>query len=152
MGQFNLDRKFENDFILAFENAEIVPAAHVWAGIDAALIKQESKNNKKWLLFFQMVAAASIIFATSIGLFNAMYKKDTSEVVQKEILAIDGLEDNIVAENNEGVKSNEMIIIPEDPETGSVIEEKSTTNKMVDREHDVRKDLIEINSLYMRSV
>jgi len=152
MGQFNLDRKFENDFRLAFENAEIVPAAHVWAGIDADLIKQESKNNKKWLLFFQMVAAASIIFATSIGLFNAMYKKDTREVVQKEIQTIDGLEDNIVAENNEGGKSTEMIIIPEDPEAGSVIEEKSTTKIMVDLEHDVSKDLIEKNSPKMSDI
>ncbi len=55
--------KFEKDFGDAFKGAEQSPSENVWVNIELELERAEGKKMKQRVLFYQMLAAASITFA-----------------------------------------------------------------------------------------
>lgn len=59
--------KFEEAWKDAFENAEVAPSDKVWANIELDLEKAKGGDLKRRLIFFQMLAAASVVFAMTIG-------------------------------------------------------------------------------------
>lgn len=59
--------KFEGSWKHAFDDAEVTPSDKVWANIELDLEKARGGDLKKRLLFFQMLAAASVVFAMTIG-------------------------------------------------------------------------------------
>ncbi len=61
------NRKFENQWQQAFADAEWQPSEKVWSNVELQLQKSESGQMKKRLLFFQLLAAASVAFAMTIG-------------------------------------------------------------------------------------
>ena len=64
----NMEReKFEESWKDAFDKAEVTPSEGVWTNIELDLEKAKGGNLKKRLMFFQMVAAASVVFAMAIG-------------------------------------------------------------------------------------
>ncbi|MEQ8477131.1 hypothetical protein [Fulvivirga sp.] len=58
---------FENEWESAFEGAEMAPSETVWSKIEVEVANNEGKNYKRSLLFFKLLAAASVSFAMSIG-------------------------------------------------------------------------------------
>lgn len=58
---------FEDKLKSSFENAEISPSEKVWTNLELELAKAESKVIRQRLLFFKMVAAASVIFALAVA-------------------------------------------------------------------------------------
>ncbi|MTI40850.1 hypothetical protein [Fulvivirga lutimaris] len=58
---------FENEWESAFEGAEMAPSETVWSKVEVAVANNEGKNYKRSLLFFKLLAAASVSFAMSIG-------------------------------------------------------------------------------------
>lgn len=61
-------RKFEESWKEAFDQAEIGPSENVWTNIELDLEKAKARKLKRRLVFYQMLAAASVIFALGIGL------------------------------------------------------------------------------------
>lgn len=61
-------RKFEESWKEAFDQAEISPSENVWTNIELDLEKAKARKLKRRLVFYQLLAAASVIFALSIGL------------------------------------------------------------------------------------
>ncbi|HEU5148321.1 MAG TPA: hypothetical protein VFT90_16460, partial [Chryseosolibacter sp.] len=59
--------KFEGSWKDAFENAEVAPSEKVWATIELDLEKAKAEKLKRRLFFYQMLAAASVVFAMAIG-------------------------------------------------------------------------------------
>jgi hypothetical protein len=57
------DSHFEQEWREAFEGAEMPPSAHLWKGIEAELANNESGYYRKRLLFFKLMAAASVALA-----------------------------------------------------------------------------------------
>jgi hypothetical protein len=60
-------RKFEDSWKDAFDQAQVSPSENVWTNIELDLEKAKGNNLKKKLLFFQLLAAASIVFAMGIS-------------------------------------------------------------------------------------
>ena len=64
----NMEReKFERLWKKAFDEAEVTPSEKVWTNIELDLEKAKGGNLKRRLLFYQMLAAASIVFAMAIA-------------------------------------------------------------------------------------
>lgn len=64
----NMERgKFEQSLKNAFEKAEIAPSDKAWTNIELDLEKEKGGNLRKRLMFYQMLAAASVVFALAIG-------------------------------------------------------------------------------------
>ena len=64
----NMEReKFEGSWRDAFKNAEVSPSDKVWANIELDLEKAKGGDLKRRLFFYQMLAAASVVFAMAIG-------------------------------------------------------------------------------------
>ena len=100
---------FESEWESAFEGAEMAPSEKVWSKVEVAVANNEGKNYKRSLLFFKLLAAASVSFAMSIGgwqLYNNYYDQDNffdSAAMQSanhEINIVDD-EDNV---SEQGVK------------------------------------------------
>ena len=60
-------RKFEDSFQDAFRDAEASPSENVWTNIALDLEKADGDKMKRRLVFFKTLAAASIVFAFSVG-------------------------------------------------------------------------------------
>lgn len=65
--------KFEDAWQKAFSNAESGPSEDVWAGVEQSLNKVETIAMKRKLVFYQRLAAASILFALVLGGLSTYY-------------------------------------------------------------------------------
>lgn len=84
----NMEReKFEDSWRDAFTRAEISPSDKVWTNIELELEKEKGGALKKRLLFYQMLAAASVVFAISIGGVGLYYNYDQQQPVAAEATA-----------------------------------------------------------------
>lgn len=59
-------RKFEDTFKEAFDGAEVSPSENVWTNIELDLEKADGGKIRRRLLFYKLLAAASIAFALAI--------------------------------------------------------------------------------------
>ena len=60
-------RKFEDSFKDAFEGAEVSPSENVWTNIELDLEKADGGKMRRRLLFYKMLAAASVAFAMCVA-------------------------------------------------------------------------------------
>ncbi|MFN6088973.1 MAG: hypothetical protein ACK47E_09525, partial [Cyclobacteriaceae bacterium] len=86
-------RKFEESWEKAFSDAEINPSEKVWDGIDMHLSKMESGSMKRRVVFYQRLAAASILFALlagGVGVWNWATKQgQLAQIVAQKSKPID---------------------------------------------------------------
>ncbi|MEQ1584828.1 MAG: outer membrane beta-barrel protein [Cyclobacteriaceae bacterium] len=75
-------QKFDNAWRDAFQQAEQNPSAEVWSALDSELTRAEGGVMKRRVVFYQRLAAASILFALVFGSLTTYYnlKQDTSVV------------------------------------------------------------------------
>jgi hypothetical protein len=108
------NKKFEKGWKKAFEDAEASPSENVWTNIDLELTQADSGSMKKRMVFYQRLAAASVIFALALGGMGVWYvnKVDGNKIVsaqgvgKKNDVEKGGLENSVelpqkaIAENN----------------------------------------------------
>lgn len=71
--------KFEAAWQQAFSMAEQAPSEEVWAGVDQDLNKAETLTMKRRVVFYQRLAAASILFALLMGGLSIYYMADLTD-------------------------------------------------------------------------
>src|SRR5688572_29040852 len=72
-------RKFEDSFKDAFQEAEVSPSESVWTAIELDLERAEGGKMKRRILFYKMLAAASVVFGMSVaGVGYYMMQSETS--------------------------------------------------------------------------
>jgi len=89
-------RKFEESFKDAFEGAEVSPPEGVWTNIELDLEKADGSKIRRRLLFYKMLAAASVAFAMCVagigyyvtsersGKFNGVLTEKSSDPSDKD--------------------------------------------------------------------
>ena len=76
----NMEReKFEESWKNAFDEAGVTPSDKVWTNIELDLEKAKGGDLKRRLLFYQMLAAASVVFAMAIGGIGYYYGFRTTQ-------------------------------------------------------------------------
>jgi hypothetical protein len=74
-------RKFEDSWKDAFNQAELSPTENVWTNIELDLEKEKGNRLKRRLLFYQSLAAASLIFTLGIGFYVFNNSRHTSDAL-----------------------------------------------------------------------
>ncbi|MFC2123882.1 hypothetical protein ACFLU5_03640 [Bacteroidota bacterium] len=62
--------EFEQSWMEVFDVAKVRPSDQVWYQINATLANNEASGYKKSLLFFKLLAAASVVFAIGVGIYS----------------------------------------------------------------------------------
>lgn len=107
-------RKFEDYWKDAFNGAEISPSDNVWTNIELDLEKEKGSQLKRRLFYYQLVAAASVIFTLGIGV--GVYIQDNNNYDKDRLV--------IKEEQSPQTKSNSNSISSFDPAT-DIAENKS---------------------------
>jgi hypothetical protein len=120
-------QNFEKAWSDAFQHAELAPSDKVWAGVEHGLDVSETVIMKKRVLFYQRLAAASILFAFLLGSLSLWY--------------INGINKVELSENNPAVKTerlneleNQTVKPPDitkiEAQQGIIIEKQSAGNDL----------------------
>ncbi|MEM7110474.1 MAG: hypothetical protein AAF519_19755, partial [Bacteroidota bacterium] len=78
--------KFEEQWRSAFEDAEMPPNPAVWDKVELAIANSANTKFKRRILFFKLMAAASVAFALTVagvGLYQNMTFEDSSVIAEK---------------------------------------------------------------------
>jgi hypothetical protein len=98
--------KFEESWKDAFSDAEARPSENVWTNIDLQLSRAESGDMKRRIVFYQRLAAASVIFALALGSAGVWYwaKDGAKEIASTEVVGkkSDALDDEERAIKEDG--------------------------------------------------
>ena len=104
-------RKFEEDWRMAFDGAEVTPSASVWSNLEFDLVRSESDSMKKKVLFYKWLAAASVFLATFLGCTYYI----TSQSGDKEITSQEEVR------SNSSLKNDDSLIKPDHDATGNQV-------------------------------
>ncbi|HMJ68685.1 MAG TPA: outer membrane beta-barrel protein [Cyclobacteriaceae bacterium] len=77
-------QKFEDNWKSAFDGAEMTPPDKVWNSIELDLAGQESATMKKRVVFYQRLAAATVLFALLTGIYAFYIKTDNKQLAVKK--------------------------------------------------------------------
>src|SRR5687767_67680 len=123
--------KFEGSMSDAFENAEVSPSENSWNNIALELEKANGQRMKKRLLFYQMLAAASVVFA--MGISFGMYVLNEKNVnLAKQLSTV---QQNV----------NSSTPISENQSDSRVLESENTQRSTVEK--DAAEDNVESEKL-----
>lgn len=100
-----MEKGFEDAFKDKFEGAELTPSDAVWNNIELELARAEGGDMKRRILFFKLMAAASVAFAMVFS--GATYYYSQQNLAEKEAQLV-ALNRDIDKVNSSALHSNEI--------------------------------------------
>jgi hypothetical protein len=104
-------QNFEDSLKEAFNNAELSPSDAVWDGIELDLMKAESKKMKNRIVFYKMLAAASVIFGLALAGSSYYFFAETQGANELAMNNATNRENNKANSSNETSKSQAQLTI-----------------------------------------
>jgi hypothetical protein len=139
----NLSKEnFESQWRNAFVEAEYLPSEGVWTNIELSLQKSATGQMKKRLLFFQLLAAASIAFAMTIGgvgIYN-LINESTNDINSKGTISLS-------TDENEATQLLQEIIANEDIATEDFL---AVENSTIETKAVIEKSTVISRGLYQQ--
>ena len=113
------NRKFEEAWKKAFADAEGNVSDSVWNNIDSQLVRAESGEMKKRIVFYKWLAAASVVFALGVG--GVFVYRNSFEDIDgsRQSSFAEATEDKFEAGKGEEVDNGKLTIVKEQGEVGS---------------------------------
>ncbi len=93
--------KFEDAFRKAFDNAEQAPSDDVWAGVEHGLNQAETVVMRRRVVFYQRLAAASVLFALLLGGISTYYISDLKHQQKMSLSQVNSSESSSSGEVSE---------------------------------------------------
>ncbi len=125
-------QRFEDSWKEAFKDTEMSPSENLWTNIELDLEKAEGKKMKKRILYFKLMAAASVAFAMTFAGVGVLYMNNQQDKLvanNKSGETTSSQKDRDVTENNASA-NNEAASKETDPKTqlpdGSSVAESTT--------------------------
>jgi hypothetical protein len=116
--------KFEESWKDAFSDAEANPSENVWTNIDLQLSRTESGDMKRRVVFYQRLAAASVIFALALGSMGVWYwtKDGVKEIASTEMV---GKKNGGFTDEENTLKENEVTKLAEETLESQIADEST---------------------------
>ena len=139
MKNTNKRSDFEKEWHDAFEGAEMQPSEDLWTKLDAHLANDKADNYKKRILYYKLIAAASVLLAILVGLSTYIKDDISSNPVisnaDKGTTSKTDKETNALADNTDNNSHELLIDDPAEEETmengiaaAGVFENKNISN------------------------
>ena len=117
--------KSDGSFKQAFYGAELNPSDNVWTGIELELEKAEGEKTRRRLLFYKLLAAASVTFAMCVAGIG-FYIVNTKTAALNEQASVTNTQQS---ENNPSIANNETASTSSDTQPAVTSEEKVTDER-----------------------
>jgi len=126
--------KFENAWKSAFSAAEQAPSEEVWAGVEQDLNRAETRAMRLRVVFYQRLAAASILFALLLGGLSTYYISRLTE--PKKMTQV--LENPTTLIQNKSINENGVAQSSQESIGGTLDEDNTAISDQV--QDDLRKN------------
>ena len=114
--------QFGQEWESAFENAELTPSPQVWDKLDAHLANTANQKAQRKILYYKLLAAASVVFAMTVGLVaylgtgSSDYHESIAESAPQTTAPLSGTEDQVLPLQPEEAPSQTISPITDGPD------------------------------------
>src|SRR5688572_6637845 len=118
--------KSDGSFKQAFYGAELNPSDNVWTGIELELEKAEGEKTRRRLLFYKLLAAASVTFAMCVAGIGFYIVNTKTAALNQQIASATNTQHS---ENNPSIANNDTASTSSDTQPAVTSEEKVTDER-----------------------
>ncbi len=124
-----MERRFEDEWRRAFDGAEVEPGAGTWQGIEAAVVAAENGVMRHRIVFYQRLAAASVLFAISMSVVGIYQWNSSKKLADQNEMVLHNIQQQSPVTKSAG--GTEASVSENNPlkTTSKVVEQRESGNR-----------------------